>query len=514
MSTVFQRVIRRTASGRHVSLRIGGEGPPAVLLHESPRSSAALMPLSERLAARFTVYAFDNPGFGHSDPLAHPRPAAEDFAAALIESFDLLGIDRAPVYGTHTGAVIAMAAGLGYPQRVTALALDGYPIFRPTEREEYLASYLAPFRPEWDGTHLAWLWGRVRDQFTFFPWNRRGPASRLPRPMAPLALRQAVALDFLMAGDAYRPAYASAFRYPALPPVREIAVPTTFLCRSDDLLFQHLDRLADIAPVARIERLGADRDLWGAAVGNAMARGGSGRVAALPADREGAGCHLSRVPGGGLAWQAWSGSGAPLLLLHDLPGSARGIAALAQALAHVTGRPVIAPDLPGFGLSTLGEAPVATDMATALLALPAGPDAEVITVGASAAVGVALGGYHLAIDPIAPADAPMLLERFADLTPREDGAHLFGAWYQLRDAELWQPWYRPEPVSAIDTEPDRDVGRLNDVLADWMEGGTQGRATLGACLGSKAVGARTTVVQAPRHSPWARARLLATALTP
>ena len=154
MSAADAPYIATTRSGRAVGYRRLGAGPPAVLLHASPRSAAAMLPLARRLADRHTVFAFDNPGFGWSDPLPLPRPDAADFADALIEAFDAIGIGRAAVYGSHTGAAIAVAAGQRHPPRVAALVLDGYAVFTPTEQAEYLANYLAPVRPVWDGTHL------------------------------------------------------------------------------------------------------------------------------------------------------------------------------------------------------------------------------------------------------------------------------------------------------------------------------------------------------------------------
>ena len=192
------------AGRRTIGYRRFGDGPPIVLLHASPRSSAALLPLGLRLAERFTVFALDSPGFGWSDPLPLTRPDAQDYAAALIEAFGALGLGRVPIYGSHTGAAIAVAAAAAYPKRVACLALDGYAIFSPEEQAEFLASYLAPITPHWDGTHLAWLWSRVKDQFTVFPWYWRAQQARLPRPLVPLHLLQAVVLDFLAAGDNYR----------------------------------------------------------------------------------------------------------------------------------------------------------------------------------------------------------------------------------------------------------------------------------------------------------------------
>ena len=65
------RIRRRYVDVPHgqVHLRIGGRGPAAVLLHDSPRSSVMHVQNIRWLGERFTVYALDTPGYGNSTPL-------------------------------------------------------------------------------------------------------------------------------------------------------------------------------------------------------------------------------------------------------------------------------------------------------------------------------------------------------------------------------------------------------------------------------------------------------------
>ena len=198
---------------RRVMVRRAGSGPPVVLLHESPRSSAAFIPMIEALAERFTVIAPDTPGYGGSDPLELHRPQIADYADALKEVVDALGLERLALFGRHTGAAIAIEFANRYPAQVSGVVLEGCPAFTPEEMEELVAGYLPPFRPVWDGGHVAWLWSRIRDQFSFFPWNRQGPASRLAIDMPRPSILNRIAMDLLLAGDGYRVAYEAAFRY-------------------------------------------------------------------------------------------------------------------------------------------------------------------------------------------------------------------------------------------------------------------------------------------------------------
>ncbi len=472
-----------TAAGRAVHLRRLGAGPPVVLVHESPRSSVALLPLAERLASRFTVFALDTPGYGGSDPLADPSPEITQYAHALAETFDTLGLGCAPLYGTHTGAAIALEFARLYPERTAVAVLDGYPMFTEAEREDLLHAYLPPFRPAFDGTHVAWAWSRVRDQFSFFPWYRAGRAARFDRSPPPLDIMQQVVADMLAAGDGYRVGYAAAFRYEAAAPLGQLTAPAWFVARDDDLLFPHLDRLPDLPPGCGIERLDADRDRWAAAIADIMARHpGDADAPAMPALPAlfGGGPHRRYLQGGGgslLLRSDGPASGRPLMLLHPLPGGGRQIAPLMRRLART--RPVLAPDLPGSGESD--DAPLDVLQALDL------PEMDIVALGASAATALDLG--HLAhrlvlVDPppARPRDPAVIDRELPDLTPRWHGGHLAAAWHMLRDDLIFKPWYDRRRQAARRLGVDIDVETLQGRFTDLVRAGPAGIAAAKAML--------------------------------
>lgn len=463
-------------AGREVCFRYAGSGPPFLLLHESPRSSVALLPLMERLAGEYTVFGLDNPGFGGSDPLPLERPASSDYAAAVADVMTVLGLRKVPVYGTHTGACIAAAMASRHPDRVAVAILDGYPIFTRSEREELLRDYLPPFVPAWDGTHVAWLWARVRDQFTFFPWYAAGQEGRLPRDPPPLAFHQLVVEDFLRAGDDYCPAYASAFRFDGIETLQSCRSPVAVTARSDDLLFPHLDRLPEALPErAEVHRLGPDRDKWAACIGDIARRhvvqtDVSEPALEWPEDRPIArrivqvGGVSSHVRRGG------AGSGQPLLLLHRLPGSAGEFDDQVRRLARH--RPVIAPDLPGCG-DTDAPDEVTLDFVIdwleqlmAVLGFDRYDIAGEDTGGALAAALAARGGTGAKVVTLSQMSMPLddatsESPALPDLTPRWDGGHLMAAWYWARDSLLYRNWWdrRADAVWPIVDDP--DLGRLH-----------------------------------------------------
>ena len=127
-------------------MRRAGSGPPVLLLHESPRSSAAFIPMIEAMADRFTVIAPDMPGYGGSDPLPLYQPQIADYADVLKEMADALSLERVAVFGRLTGAAIAIELANRHPQRVSGAVLEGCPAFTGEEMEELVAGYRPPPR--------------------------------------------------------------------------------------------------------------------------------------------------------------------------------------------------------------------------------------------------------------------------------------------------------------------------------------------------------------------------------
>ena len=464
--------------GRRVMMRRAGSGPPVLLLHESPRSSAAFVPVIEALAERFTVIAPDTPGYGGSDPLPLHRPQIADYADALKEVLDALGLERAAVFGRHTGASIAIEFANRWPERVSGVVLDGCPAFTPEEMEELVANYLPPFRPEWSGSHVAWLWSRVRDQLTFFPWYRQGPASRLAIDMPRPSVLNRIAQDFLLAGDGYRVAYEAAFRHDGAAAAATASVPSHYMATETDVLLSHLDRLPSLPANAHIHRpTDAERV---PAIGNLLAACADGLPPAPPPpDETGERCFV-QVDGASLMVRQWGAGGAqPLLLVADPPESARGPELIAAHLARK--RRVVAIDLPGHGLSS--PAPAGTTdggvglAARAVAALGLGPvDMAGINAGACLAARIAgrLGancGRLVLIDP--PADPLALAECLpaTALVPAWSGSHLLTAWHLARESLLYRPWFVPTAETRMPVEIGLDVDLLHRRFVDTVIAG-------------------------------------------
>jgi len=426
--------------GRLVHYRRAGTGPAVVLLHASPRSSAELLPLIELLPDGVTVFALDTPGYGQSDPLPPGRDTLAHFADATVEAMRALGVTRAPIYGTHTGASIAYTVALRHPGACAVAVLDGFPVFTAEEREEALANYLAPFRPAVDGTHLAWLWSRVRDQTLFFPWYRRGEAARLHKPLVPATGLHSIALDLLRAGDHYPTAYAGAFASRPLDTLAGLRADVLFGARADDVLLPHLDRLPPGCETERFPPSGPD---WAAALHRRFLRTATD-AASAPAQNTR--CSYVDLSGGQLHVRGTiQGGGEPLLLLHALPGSSHGMLTLMERKART--RPVLAPDLPGAGESDAFEGdPV--DILLALCDRLGLKRTGLIGYGTGAILAMLLNRRdpdRFPIESLRNLPRPGAVPP-GPFTPDRHGGHLFAAWHHVRDAAILGGWERREPA--------------------------------------------------------------------
>jgi pimeloyl-ACP methyl ester carboxylesterase len=232
--------------GRFVHYRKAGSGPPLLMVHQSPRSSAEYIPLMERWSEHFTCIAPDTPGFGQSDPLPG-EPEIDAFADAIIHFMDAAGLDRVPAYGFHSGGIILVTALKRHPQRFSALAVGGYAVWTQAEREIFGEAYLPPFQPSAYGEHLTWLWNRILEQSWFFPWFDVRPETRLSVAHDDPERVHATVMDMLAAGDAYRAGYGAVLRAPRDIPPADFAGPPVLITAYDgDPLQAHLQRLGPL----------------------------------------------------------------------------------------------------------------------------------------------------------------------------------------------------------------------------------------------------------------------------
>jgi len=110
-----------------IHARVGGSGPPLLLLHGYPETHLMWHAVAPLLADRFTLVATDLSGYGDS---LRPAPAANHaphskraMALDQIQAMAALGHERFAVAGHDRGGRVAYRMALDHPDRVTALAV-------------------------------------------------------------------------------------------------------------------------------------------------------------------------------------------------------------------------------------------------------------------------------------------------------------------------------------------------------------------------------------------------------
>jgi haloacetate dehalogenase len=130
------------SAGTSINLRIGGSGPPLLLLHGYPQTHVMWHRVAPSLAGRFTVVCPDLRGYGDSGrPASDPEHRAYSKRASagdMVEVMAALGHQRFALAGHDRGGRVAHRLALDHPERVTRLAvLDIVPtrtIFRATDQ--------------------------------------------------------------------------------------------------------------------------------------------------------------------------------------------------------------------------------------------------------------------------------------------------------------------------------------------------------------------------------------------
>jgi hypothetical protein len=133
---------------------------------------------------------------------------------------------------------------------VGRIVLDGLGIFTHAERDEYLAHYALPQRPDATGSQLWWALHFVRDQAWFFPYFRRDAAHNLGAGAFPPEVLHSIVLDVLKALTTYHLPYRAAFRHPTRERLPLVTVPTLVMADTTDPLRTSIDLAAQLIPGA------------------------------------------------------------------------------------------------------------------------------------------------------------------------------------------------------------------------------------------------------------------------
>jgi haloacetate dehalogenase len=139
-----------------IRFRIGGAGPPLLLLHGNPQTHVMWHKIAPELSTRFTVVASDLRGYGGSSkPKSAPDHAPHSKRAMAADQVDLmrsLGFERFSVVGHDRGGRVAYRMAFDRPAVVDRLAvLDILPTlehYRRADRNFAMAYWHWFFLPQ------------------------------------------------------------------------------------------------------------------------------------------------------------------------------------------------------------------------------------------------------------------------------------------------------------------------------------------------------------------------------
>jgi pimeloyl-ACP methyl ester carboxylesterase len=145
---------RVEANGVEIACEITGEGPPIVLCHGGEADNRNFFNFAPELAKSFTVITYDQRDTGETRNDSAPYSAADlgRDVGALIEA---LGYERAHVFGTSFGGLVAQEAAINCPQRIDRLILSAtWPGPEPHVTDAFYKFALSEKTPE--ETRLYW----------------------------------------------------------------------------------------------------------------------------------------------------------------------------------------------------------------------------------------------------------------------------------------------------------------------------------------------------------------------
>lgn len=227
-----------------------GDAPPLWMIHASPASSVSLLGLMQELGRTRRVIAPDTLGNGDSAPAAPPVPDIAYYADSSLRVMDALGIERADLYGSHTGAHIVSEMAIARPDRFRRMIFDGIAMFSPEEKRENLANYAPAIEPDAFGTQFHWAWHFVRDQGWFFPYFKRDAAHARGLDMPSVEALHRTTVEVLKSIRTYHHAYRAAFAHDEPGRLPLVKVPTLIMADASDPLKPGVAKAAALMPGA------------------------------------------------------------------------------------------------------------------------------------------------------------------------------------------------------------------------------------------------------------------------
>ncbi|MEQ9110147.1 MAG: alpha/beta hydrolase [Rhodospirillaceae bacterium] len=249
----------------HFQRNTDADSVPLLVQHDAASSVGTVEPITASFIGRKTVYAFDMPGSGDSDRII---PEADvdvaDYATVLAEALSALSLTEIDFYGMWGGGFVGLDLAMGHPGIVRKLVMSN--VFQHTgaEQADMLAHYTPDVSPLWHGGHLLQCWHQMRDQGIYYPWFKREKAGVIWRePFLATEMVHERVCSLLKAGNMYRTAYQSHFKYDTFEKLARTPVPTLLATSEWDPNNPHTLAAAEAAPNCSFQYLDEDFTKWG-----------------------------------------------------------------------------------------------------------------------------------------------------------------------------------------------------------------------------------------------------------
>jgi pimeloyl-ACP methyl ester carboxylesterase len=481
------------ADGRQIHYRRAGSGPPLIMMHPSPNSSAGMVGAINAFSDTFTCLAFDTPGYGISDDIVDDPDMLWGYADALAKFLDGLGVEKTFVYGAATGAQVGIQFARKYPNRVHVLLLDGNGDF--TGDLDIAPGYFQDVTPVRDGSHLIRIWDMCRQLGVFFPWQSMRGQDRVNADVgAPEGIQRAVN-DYLRAGPNYKKAYYQAMLVEKWEHTRQVTVPVFLARNQTSVLFKYTDALIAKGLPDNFTILNLDGRTRYPMQMTALKGWIGNRTVAAPKPSPADTSNTARMQnmyfkarGGFLRARVnLTGKGRPILGLHDPAGSSLLVE---NILAPWIGRrPVIALDLPGNGESdnVIDPANITSaayaEIVNEVLAGAGIDQVDVIGRYSGGPVAMEMSFQkpalvkHLALSGIGMYEGDeqqsLLANYTPSIAPQWDGSHLATAWAMMRDQGLYWPWFNQTRAGIVNSANGIDVAQVHLRVAELLKVGDQ-----------------------------------------
>ena len=478
---------------RQVRYLVSGTGPIIFLLHQSPKSADEYKPQINEWASEFTIIAPDTPGYGGSDPLDAENITIQDIAEATIELADSLEINQFGLYGFHTGASISIAIAHQFPERISSIACNGVVVLEDSALKKIMKNYLPPFIPQWDGSHLTWLWSRMREQLIFFPWHERTQEARMNFDISPPEILHENTLEFLRSGDHYRTAYGAAFQYRNEKFVPQLTIPNFITAADSDPLSKSLKRLKP-SSISIIENSLNHQEALEKSKKHLLKFPASShykKQEQKSLDGELLNSIIHCKEGDISLKKNFNGQKESLFIIHPAGGSSKTINYLTNPIAK--SKPLISIDLPGHGesfkdLKIKQLMSLNTNIIKQVFDHHCTQSATVITINDSCSLSIELALKSKAIINQLILIEPWFLDKieiddyleygFPKIELDWAGGHLLKYWHMIRDSKLFWPWYKREASAIIWEKPNIDENQLQIELTELMRASSYWRANL------------------------------------